>query len=127
MGADMDISIRNKISSIGLKGKRIEGKLLKEAGEVLAKGVSDNINRSRGGVGYTHLKDSIQVSNVKTNAYGERSLQVGASKDKSYILKFLELGTSKMSAQTPMEKGISQTSDDVGRILSDGYKDIMRL
>lgn len=124
----MKLNVRNKISQLGRSGKIAEGRILKEAGNKLSEGISDNINRSSiNSAGYVHLQDAIKVGNVRTNAYGERSVQVGASKDKSYILKFLELGTSKMPAQAPMEKGIAHTNDDVARVLSDGYQRILRL
>lgn len=125
---DMNVDFRSKVSQLGQSGKVLEGQILKAAGEKLGESISSNINRSnRSGANYTHLADAIKVSNVRTNAYGERSVQVGASKGKSYILKFLEFGTSKMSAQAPMEQGISQSKDDVARILADGQKRIMKL
>ncbi|MBT2215837.1 hypothetical protein KK120_08745 [Virgibacillus dakarensis] len=128
MGADMNVTVRNRISELGLKGKRLEGQVLKQAGEVLAKGIANNINRSKSsGAGYKHLEDYIVVSNVKTNEFGERSVQVSAIKELGYRLKFLEFGTSKMSAQAPVTKGAAQTKDDVAGILADGTRRIMRL
>jgi len=123
----MDVNIRSKIAQLGRRGKVQEGRILKEAGEVLSKSIAANINRSKGGEGYKHLADNIIVSNVRMNNYGERSVQVSAIKELGYRLKFLEFGTSKMSAQAPMEKGVSQSQDDVANILRDGYKRIMSL
>lgn len=127
MSMDMQVNVRNKINQIGRKGKLLEGKILKEAGETLAKGIASEINRSRGGQGYKHLADNIVVSNVRTNEYGERSVQVSAIKELGYRLKFLEFGTSKMGAQAPMEKGTSLTRDQIAQILADGQRRIMRL
>ncbi|MCG1029310.1 HK97 gp10 family phage protein [Virgibacillus halodenitrificans] len=127
MSMDMNFQMRNKIDQLGLKGKRLEGKFLKQAGEVLAKGIAEEINRSKGGEGYKHLEDNIVVSNVKTNNYGERSVQVSAIKELGYRLKFLELGTSKMPAQAPIEKGVSLTRDDIRQVLADGQRRIMSL
>lgn len=125
--ADLQIDFRSRISELGLKGKRLEGQILKEAGEVLAKGISNNIGRSNiNSPGYVHLQDDIHVSRTKTNEFGERFVEVGASKKKSYILKFLELGTSKMSAKLPMTKGVAQTKDDVRQILKEGAERIYR-
>lgn len=126
--ADLQIDFRSRISELGLKGKRLEGQILKEAGEVLAKGISNNIGRSNiNSPGYVHLQDDIHVSRTKTNEFGERYVEVGASKKKSYILKFLEFGTSKMSAKLPMTKGVAQTKDDVRQILKEGAERIYRL
>lgn len=125
--ADLQIDFRSRISELGLKGKRLEGQILKEAGEVLAKGVSNNIGRSNiNSPGYVHLQDDIHVSRTKTNEFGERYVEVGASKKKSYILKFLEFGTSKMSARMPMTKGVVDTKDAVRRILKEGAERIYR-
>lgn len=125
--ADLQIDFRSRISELGLKGKRLEGQILKEAGEVLAKGISNNIGRSNiNSPGYVHLQDDIHVSRTKTNEFGERYVEVGASKKKSYILKFLEFGTSKMSAKLPMTKGVAQTKDDVRQILKEGAERIYR-
>lgn len=126
--ADLQIDFRSRISELGLKGKRLEGQILKEAGEVLAKGISNNIGRSNiNSPGYVHLQDDIHVSRTKTNEFGERYVEVGASKKKSYILKFLEIGTSKMSARMPMTKGVVDTKDAVRRILKEGAERIYRL
>lgn len=126
--ADLQIDFRSRISELGLKGKRLEGQILKEAGEVLAKGISNNIGRSNiNSPGYVHLQDDIHVSRTKTNEFGERYVEVGASKKKSYILKFLEFGTSKMSARMPMTKGVVDTKDAVRRILKEGAERIYRL
>lgn len=126
--ADLQIDFRSRISELGLKGKRLEGQILKEAGEVLAKGISNNIGRSNiNSPGYVHLQDDIHVSRTKTNEFGERFVEVGASKKKSYILKFLEFGTSKMSARMPMTKGVVDTKDAVRRILKEGAERIYRL
>lgn len=125
--ADLQIDFRSRISELGLKGKRLEGQILKEAGEVLAKGISNNIGRSNiNSPGYVHLQDDIHVSRTKTNEFGERFVEVGASKKKSYILKFLEFGTSKMSARMPMTKGVVDTKDAVRRILKEGAERIYR-
>lgn len=123
----MQVTIRNKIDQFGKRGKRLEGKILRSAGEVVAKGISDNINRSRGGEGYKHLADNIVVSNVKTNAYGERSVEISSIKELGYRLKFLEFGTSKMSAQAPMTIGAETSKSEVAQILSIGMKGIMKL
>lgn len=126
--ADLQIDFRSRISELGLQGKRLEGQILKKAGEVLAKGISNNIGRSNiNSPGYVHLQDDIHVSRTKTNEFGERYVEVGASKKKSYILKFLEFGTSKMSAKLPMTKGVAQTKDDVRQILKEGAERIYRL
>lgn len=124
----MNVDFRNKISQLGRKGKVAEGKVLKSAGNKLAEGIASNINRSNAnGADYTHLADSIKTSNVKTNKFGERSVQVGATKDKAFILKFLELGTSKMNPQLPLTKGVANSKDEVSQILNAGMKGIMKL
>jgi HK97 gp10 family phage protein len=127
VGADMRVNFRNKVEQLGRKGKVLEGQVLKSAGEVLANSIAGNINRSRGGEGYKHLSDNITVSNVRSNAFGERSVQVGAIKELGYRLKFLEFGTSKMSPQAPMEKGVSTSKDDVAAILTQGMRKVMKL
>jgi HK97 gp10 family phage protein len=127
----MTTQFRSKVDQLGRKGKLLEGQLLKQAGKVLADGIADNINRSNdkraNKAGYKHLADNIVVSNVKTNTFGERSVQVGATKELGYRLKFLEFGTSKMSAQAPMEKGVSQSKSEVAHILTEGQRRIMKL
>ncbi|MBP1950295.1 HK97 gp10 family phage protein [Virgibacillus litoralis] len=124
----MKLDVRNKVSQLGRKGKVLEGQTLKAAGNKLGEEIASNINRSsNSSADYTHLADAIKTSSTRTNEFGERSVQVGASKDKAFILKFLELGTSKMSAQAPMEKGISQSKGDVARILAEGQQRILRL
>jgi|SRR5699024_518378 len=125
MGADMNISFRSKIDQLGRKGKVAEGKILRTAGEAMAKEIASNINRSS--KHHEHLQDNIKVSNVKTNKFGERSVHVGAKKELGYRLKFLEFGTSKMSAQAPLTRGVEQSKDAVARILIDGQRRIMKL
>lgn len=131
MSMDMTTQFRSKVDQLGRKGKLLEGKVLKDAGGVLAEAIAEHINRSNNKrsqkAGYKHLADNIVVSNVKTNKFGERSVQVGAIKELGYRLKFLELGTSKMSAQAPIEKGVSTSRNDIAKTLSDGMERILKL
>ncbi|CDQ39552.1 HK97-gp10 family putative phage morphogenesis protein [Virgibacillus salexigens] len=128
MSMDMDVNIRNRIDELGKKGKREEGKILKLAGVVLSKGISNEIAYSNvNSATYDHLKDNIVVSGVKTNEFGERSVQVSAIKELGFRLKFLEFGTSKMSAQAPMERGSATSRDEVAAVLAAGMRRIMQL
>jgi len=126
--ADMKISFRNKVSELGQKGSQLETQVLRDAGGTLADAIAANINRSKtSSATYDHLADNIVVSRTKTNAFGERYVQVGAIKELGYRLKFLEFGTSKMNARAPMAKGVAQSKDAVARILADGQKRILKL
>ncbi|WP_419156932.1 HK97-gp10 family putative phage morphogenesis protein [Rossellomorea sp. BNER] len=128
MPADMKVNFRSKVNELGLKGKRAEGQVLKSAGEVLASKIADLINYSNNNSAtYKHLADNIVVSNTKTNQFGERYVQISAIKELGYRLKFLEFGTSKMSAQAPMTIGSDMAKDEVAKTLSEGIERIMRL
>ncbi|MCP3738816.1 HK97 gp10 family phage protein [Rossellomorea sp. BNER] len=124
----MKVNFRSKVNELGLKGKRAEGQVLKSAGEVLASKIADLINYSNNNSAtYKHLADNIVVSNTKTNQFGERYVQISAIKELGYRLKFLEFGTSKMSAQAPMTIGSDMAKDEVAKTLSEGIERIMRL
>lgn len=126
--ANMETTVRDRISQLGRQGKTLEGQVLKQAGESLAKGIESHINRSSiNSAGYVHLQDSIKVSRTKSDTFGRRYVDVGPSKDKAFILRFLEIGTSKMSPQLPVTKGNATARDDVRRILGSGIKRLYRL
>lgn len=124
----MKVSFRNKVDQLGQKGRRAEGQVLREAGEIVADNIADLINRSKTtSEEYKHLADSIVVSRTKSNVFGERHVEIGATKDKAFILKFLELGTSKMNAQAPITIGADMSKDAVAKTLSAGMERILKL
>lgn len=123
----MQFSMRNRIDQLGQKARRQEGKVLRAAGEVLAGAIADNIRRSGiNSATYKHLADNIETSRTKTSQIGERYVQVGAIKELGYRLKFLELGTSKMSAQMPISIGVSEAKNEVAQTLAEGMKRILK-
>jgi len=86
-----------EIYAIGEKvATRAENKALREGAEILRVAISERAPRSK--LSKAHLADNIVKSGVKTSKAGIKRIEVGPGKGFFYG-KFLELGTTKMSAK----------------------------
>lgn len=100
MGVDVKLEgmqeLMDKIEAMGRKGALIQGKALKAAAEPVAEDMRKLVNVST--VEHKHIRDNIEVSRVKTKR-GIKYVEVGPGKKTNWRAKFLEYGTSKMSAK----------------------------
>lgn len=103
----------SKLQQIGEKASRVENKALRAGAEILQKAASDKAPKS--GRMKPHLKENIQMSNVKMKD-GIKIIEVGptrGSNDKFFYGKFLEFGTSKMSARPYLYPAMVETKGQV--------------
>jgi HK97 gp10 family phage protein len=114
MGANMEITGMNELVAhlqmLGAKAARIENEALRSGGEVVAEAMRNHVNVS--GKDQKHIRDDIQVSNVK-NKDGMKHVEVGPGKETNWRAKFLEFGTSKMSARPFMGPAAAETKGEV--------------
>ena len=109
----------NKISSLGKAGERAENKALKKAGEVILEEAKNNVPIVSG-----KLKKGLKVSGIKKSE-GNKYVLVGITKeDNSEIFygKFLEFGTSKMSAKPFMAPAYATKKTEAKNIIKDELK-----
>lgn len=113
--ADMKIegfeNLSTKLASLGRKGAILEGKALKAGAEPLQKAMQDHINVSS--KDQPHLKYNIVVSRTKNDGYDNRYKEVGPDKELAWRAKFLEFGTTKMSARPFMAPAIDETPEEI--------------
>lgn len=98
------------LQQLGTKAAKVENKALKEGGKIVAEAMRQNVNVS--GKNQKHIRDDIQVSNVKGKD-GAKHVEVGPGKETNWRAKFLEFGTSKMSARPFMEPASAEAQDKV--------------
>lgn len=117
--------ILNKLSRMGANITRFENKALKNAAEpVLEDAKATNVFNDRSG----RLRKGLKISGVKKKE-GVKYILVGVDKsDNSKIFygKFLEFGTSKISArpflQPAYEKNRGQIQKTIAETLKEGLK-----
>lgn len=88
----------NNLEKLGDKGKRVENKALRGAGNVVEEAIKGETPVRSG-----NLKRSIKTSNVKTKD-GVKQVEVGPDK-KGWYGKFLEFGTVNIKADPFMSRG----------------------
>ncbi len=98
------------VQSLGPKADRAENAALRAGGKVLKKGIEEQI-RVKGLIDEGILLANITVSGVKSGDEG-KYVDVGPNK-KAFYGKFLEEGTSKMSAKPFIDPAVVATQRDV--------------
>jgi len=114
--------ILNKLQQIGNNISRLENKALKNAAQpVLDDTKSSNSFNDRSG----NLRKGLKISNIK-NKEGVKYVLVGVDKSdnsKIYYGKFLEFGTSKMSAKPFMQPAYEKNKDNIQKTIAETLKE----
>jgi HK97 gp10 family phage protein len=124
--ADIELTgvdeILNKLQQIGINISRLENKALKNAAEpVLEDGKSTNAFNDKSG----KLRKGLKISNIK-NKEGMKYVLVGVDKsDNSKIFygKFLEFGTSKISARPFLQPAYEKNKDNIQQTIAETLKE----
>ncbi|WAH38617.1 HK97-gp10 family putative phage morphogenesis protein [Alicyclobacillus dauci] len=109
-------SLVSRLQSMGRVGSRIANNALKKAAEPLQQAMMDNVNLSK--YNDIHLRDDIEISRVKTDSSGQRYVEVGPGKQTAWRAKFLEFGTSKMTAHPFMDPALKDSKDKIMSIMA---------
>lgn len=124
--ADIELTgvdeILNKLQQIGTNISRLENKALKNAAEpVLEDAKATNEFNDRSG----RLRKGLKISNVK-NKEGVKYVLVGVDKSdnsKIYYGKFLEFGTSKISAKPFLQPAYEKNKDNIQKTIAETLKE----
>lgn len=105
--------ILTRVQQLGDQASRIENKALKAGGAVVQKRASELAPRSR--KAKRHMADNIKISGVKTKE-GIKYVEVGPTRgdhSEFFYAKFLEFGTSKMTARPFMGPAAKESEGEV--------------
>lgn len=124
--ADIELTgvdeILNKLQQIGTNISRLENKALKNAAEpVLEDAKVTNAFNDRSG----RLRKGLKISNIK-NKEGMKYVLVGVDRsDNSKIFygKFLEFGTSKISARPFLQPAYEKNKDNIQQTIAKTLKE----
>lgn len=113
-----------KLQEMGNKASRIEGDALKAAAQPLAEEMASLVQL--GDKNETHIKDDIQISDVKTKD-GIRFIEVGPGKKTNWRAKFLEFGTSHSPAYPFMGPAYEHKKSTILETISQKLREALRL
>jgi HK97 gp10 family phage protein len=108
-----------KLQQLGNEAGQIENQALRSGAEIIRKEASTKVSRSKRSK--KHLADNITISNVRKQE-GVKYILIGPTKgDHSpfFYGKFLEWGTSKMSARPFMGPAVAEKEKEVVKTMSD--------
>lgn len=124
MPVEIDITglqeIIDKIEAMGKQGVKIQNEALKAAADPVAKDMASLVNVST--INELHIRDDIKISNVKTQN-GRKVILVGPGNKTNWRAKFLELGTSKMSAKPFMAPAYEKNKENIKAIIKQKLKE----
>ncbi len=124
MGVDVELSgmseLIDRVQQLGRKGSSIQNAALKAAAQPVAEEMKSLVRVS--GIDEKHIRDDILVSNVKTKN-GTKYVRVGPGTDTNWRAKFLELGTSKMSAKPFMSPSYENKKGEAKQIIKEKLKE----
>jgi HK97 gp10 family phage protein len=105
------------LNRLGGRAVQAETKILKESAKIVQKKAKQIANQKnlRSSKDKAHMVDNIAISGIKKGS-GRKYILVGPSKgDNSefFYAKFLEWGTSKMSAKPFMEPALRDSKDEI--------------
>lgn len=127
MGAELSLEgldeLLAAIEQKGLKLSKVESTALKAAAEPVASDMRSMVLVSD--LDHKHIRDDIQVSNVKTTG-GIKYVTVGPGKPTNWRAKFIELGTSKMSAEPFMGPAYEQNKANITQIIRQVLKEALK-
>lgn len=92
-------------SKLGEQAEKVDDQALKAGGEVIKRHQIEGVKRSA--KDQPHMQDNITVGKPKENDEG-KFVTVGPNGKVAYRAKFLEYGTSKMSARPFIDKSVVQ-------------------
>ncbi|MBJ7932229.1 hypothetical protein COL82_31470 [Bacillus toyonensis] len=131
--------LMSELEQMGLRGEKIEDKALAAGGEQIRKAIAERSeprssspkkpSKSESWRTGQHLLDNIRVTKARKED-GVKTIKIGIEKaDRSpyFYGKFLEWGTSKMSAQPFIEPGFNSSKEAAIRAMTDILKNEMRL
>lgn len=116
-------NIINRLESMGKSGSRLEGESLKVAGEVIVEEARNNLE-SHGNVRTGKLKEGLKVGKVRKKGI-RKYVEVGITKEdnsENFYGKFLEWGTSKMSAKPFLIPAYENKKNEAKKIIIDELK-----
>lgn len=89
--------IIRELNRLGDKANRVENEALKSAAQIVAQKMRQKVNIST--KNQPHIRFNIEVGRVRNQGDGYKYVPIGPNKAVNWRAKFLEWGTSKMSAR----------------------------
>lgn len=99
--------LTKRLEEMGRAGARIENKALKEGGKLLAEEMKKEVPVDTG-----ELQRDIEVSNIRSRK-GVKRVDVGPGEKTAWRAKFVELGTSKMTADPFMSRSYEANKNKI--------------
>ncbi|PYG84810.1 HK97 gp10 family phage protein [Ruminiclostridium sufflavum DSM 19573] len=113
-----------RLEEMGKAAGKIEVATLKEAAKPIANDAKSLVNVSS--IKHRHIRDDIKIYGVKIKD-GVRYIEVGPGKDTNWRAKFLEWGTSKMTARPFLQPAYEKNKKNIIEIIIQKLREALGL
>jgi HK97 gp10 family phage protein len=113
-----------RLEEMGKAAGKIEASALKEAAKPIANDAKSLVNVSS--IQHKHIREDIKIYGVKTKD-GVKYIEIGPGKDTNWRAKFLEWGTSKMSARPFMQPAYEKNKKNITEIIIQKLREALGL
>lgn len=116
--------LQKRLEEMGKAASKIEAATLKEAAKPVADDARSLVNVSS--IQHKHIREDIKIYGVKTKD-GVKYIEIGPGKDTNWRAKFLEWGTSKMSARPFMQPAYEKNKKNITEIIIQKLREALGL
>ena len=113
-----------RLDEMGKAASKIEASALKEAAKPIANDAKSLVNVSS--IKHRHIREDIKIYGVKIKD-GVRYIEIGPGKDTNWRAKFLEWGTSKMTAKPFLQPAYEKNKKNITEIIIQKLREALGL
>lgn len=129
MSVDMEFDFSNieeELNKMVDDIEKVEDKVILKSAQLVRNRMKLRVKPSKiSSPGYKHIKDDMKISRLKDDNEGTKYREIYGGKKTGYKWKFLEFGTTKMSARPFMQPSLDETENEREQIAYEELKKVI--